>query len=149
MHILIYPSNQDNYKFMYISFVNYKFVFTKSSTNCNHRSFDYIIIPKILRQSLLASSLQNGNKILSTSLRLLNYPQNTTAKCPSFKISKRIIKLSTSLRLMHYPQNTTAKCPSFKVIKLNKFNKLNLNPVPNMGCNRAVAQWLAYVQALA
>ena len=94
---------------MYKSFVNYKFVFTKSSTNCNQLAFDYVIIPKTILQSLLASCLQKGNKILSTSLRLLNNPQNTTAKCPSFKISKWIIKLSTRLRFMHYPQNINAK----------------------------------------
>ena len=94
---------------MYKSFVNYKFVFTKSSTNCNQLAFDYVIIPKTLPQSDLASSLQKRIKLLSTSLRLINYPQNTTAKCPSFKLSKRIIKLSTSLRFMHYPQNTNAK----------------------------------------
>ena len=66
-----------------------------------------------------------------------------------FPIKKYKSFFKIGLRLVHNPQNTNAKCPSFQFkLKINLIRK-TLKPMPNISCNRAEAQWLTYVHALA
>ena len=65
------------------SFVNYKFVFTKSSTNCNQLAFDYVIIPKTIRQSILSSSIGAGSRTMGSRdvIKSLLFSNNGVVTC--------------------------------------------------------------------